>query len=89
MTRDYQKPAFQTSNIGDINFGTMLAHKAEEEGIAAVECMRSGHCHVNNEDKVNGPDRILGVHVIGASSKLSFDGRAINSPGLTLSYLRS
>ncbi|KAL0958993.1 hypothetical protein HGRIS_014307 [Hohenbuehelia grisea] len=33
--------------IGDVTFGPMLAHKAEEEGIAAVEYVKSGHGHVN------------------------------------------
>ncbi|KAL9709585.1 dihydrolipoamide dehydrogenase precursor [Leucoagaricus gongylophorus] len=33
--------------IGDVTFGPMLAHKAEEEGIAAVEHIKSGHGHVN------------------------------------------
>ena len=33
--------------IGDVTFGPMLAHKAEEEGIAAVEMIASGHGHVN------------------------------------------
>lgn len=33
--------------IGDVTFGPMLAHKAEEEGIAAVEYIKSGHGHVN------------------------------------------
>lgn len=33
--------------IGDATFGPMLAHKAEEEGIAAVEILKSGHGHVN------------------------------------------
>ncbi|TFK33477.1 dihydrolipoyl dehydrogenase [Crucibulum laeve] len=33
--------------IGDVTFGPMLAHKAEEEGIAAVEFIQSGHGHVN------------------------------------------
>jgi pyruvate/2-oxoglutarate dehydrogenase complex dihydrolipoamide dehydrogenase (E3) component len=116
--------------IGDVTFGPMLAHKAEEEGIAAAEYIRSGHGHVNYETipsvvythpevawvgkteqdlKKDGvkykvgrfpflansraktnldtegqvkflveeeTDRILGVHIIGASSKLPFDGRA-------------
>jgi hypothetical protein len=35
--------------IGDVTFGPMLAHKAEEEGIAAAEYIRSGHGHVNYE----------------------------------------
>lgn len=33
--------------IGDVTFGAMLAHKAEEEGIAAVEYIKNGHGHVN------------------------------------------
>ncbi|KAK4702103.1 dihydrolipoamide dehydrogenase, partial [Phenoliferia sp. Uapishka_3] len=33
--------------IGDVTFGPMLAHKAEEEGIAAVEYIHSGYGHVN------------------------------------------
>ncbi|KIM38553.1 hypothetical protein M413DRAFT_447777 [Hebeloma cylindrosporum] len=33
--------------IGDVTFGPMLAHKAEEEGIAAVEFIKTGHGHVN------------------------------------------
>jgi dihydrolipoamide dehydrogenase len=33
--------------IGDVTFGPMLAHKAEEEGIAAVEMIKHGHGHVN------------------------------------------
>lgn len=33
--------------IGDATFGPMLAHKAEEEGIAAAEMIKTGHGHVN------------------------------------------
>ncbi|SHO76210.1 Dihydrolipoamide dehydrogenase [Malassezia sympodialis ATCC 42132] len=33
--------------IGDATFGPMLAHKAEEEGIAAVEMIKTGYGHVN------------------------------------------
>ncbi len=33
--------------IGDVISGPMLAHKAEEEGIAAVEYIATGHGHVN------------------------------------------
>jgi len=33
--------------IGDATFGPMLAHKAEEEGIAAVEYWKHGYGHVN------------------------------------------
>ncbi|RSH87688.1 dihydrolipoamide dehydrogenase precursor [Apiotrichum porosum] len=35
--------------IGDATFGPMLAHKAEEEGIAAIEIIKNGHGHVNYE----------------------------------------
>jgi len=33
--------------IGDATFGPMLAHKAEDEGFAAVEMIKTGHGHVN------------------------------------------
>jgi dihydrolipoamide dehydrogenase len=33
--------------IGDVTFGPMLAHKAEDEGIAAAEFINGGHGHVN------------------------------------------
>jgi dihydrolipoamide dehydrogenase len=33
--------------IGDVIRGPMLAHKAEEEGVACVEAIATGHCHVN------------------------------------------
>lgn len=33
--------------IGDVIRGAMLAHKASEEGVAAVEMMVTGHGHVN------------------------------------------
>jgi len=33
--------------IGDVTFGPMLAHKAEEEGVAAVEYIKKGFGHVN------------------------------------------
>jgi len=33
--------------IGDVIKGPMLAHKAEEEGIACAEYLVSGHGHVN------------------------------------------
>ena len=35
--------------IGDVIVGPMLAHKAEEEGIACVEHLVTGHGHVNYE----------------------------------------
>lgn len=33
--------------IGDVVIGPMLAHKAEEEGIAVAEHLATGHSHVN------------------------------------------
>lgn len=33
--------------IGDCTFGPMLAHKAEEEAVAAIEYIAKGHGHVN------------------------------------------
>ncbi len=33
--------------IGDVIAGPMLAHKAEEEGVACVEGIVSGYCHIN------------------------------------------
>lgn len=33
--------------IGDVVGGAMLAHKAEDEGIACVEFIVNGYCHVN------------------------------------------
>jgi dihydrolipoamide dehydrogenase len=33
--------------IGDVTFGPMLAHKAEEEGVAVAEIIATGHGHVN------------------------------------------
>ncbi len=33
--------------IGDVVPGQMLAHKAEEEGVACAEFIATGHCHIN------------------------------------------
>jgi dihydrolipoamide dehydrogenase len=35
--------------VGDVTFGPMLAHKGEEEGVAAVEYFQTGHGHVDYE----------------------------------------
>lgn len=43
----YNTSAKGVKAIGDATFGPMLAHKAEEEGIAASEILASGHGHVN------------------------------------------
>lgn len=42
-----QTPVAGIYAIGDVIRGPMLAHKAEEEGIAAVEHMVTGHGHVD------------------------------------------
>lgn len=43
----YQTTASGVYAIGDVIGGAMLAHKAEEEGIACVERIATGHGHVN------------------------------------------
>jgi len=44
---DFATPAPGVYAIGDVIRGPMLAHKAEEEGIACVERIVTGHGHVN------------------------------------------
>ncbi|KAI9432172.1 Dihydrolipoyl dehydrogenase mitochondrial precursor [Lactarius indigo] len=39
-------------HIGDVTFGLMLAHEGEEEGIAGVEYIHSGHGHELKTDSV-------------------------------------
>ena len=43
----YQTTAAGVYAVGDVIGGAMLAHKAEEEGIACVEKMATGHGHIN------------------------------------------
>jgi dihydrolipoamide dehydrogenase len=43
----YQTTAPGVYAVGDVIGGAMLAHKAEEEGIACVEKMVTGHGHIN------------------------------------------
>ena len=43
----YQTSATGVYAVGDVIGGAMLAHKAEEEGIACIEKMATGHCHIN------------------------------------------
>ena len=43
----YRTTASGIYAIGDVIGGAMLAHKAEEEGIACVEKLATGHGHVN------------------------------------------
>ncbi|HQX52002.1 MAG TPA: dihydrolipoyl dehydrogenase [Planctomycetaceae bacterium] len=43
----YQTTSLGVYAIGDVIGGAMLAHKAEEEGIACIEKMMTGHGHIN------------------------------------------
>ncbi|HYF48635.1 MAG TPA: dihydrolipoyl dehydrogenase [Planctomycetota bacterium] len=43
----FATPAKGVYAIGDVIRGAMLAHKAEEEGVACVEKIATGHGHVN------------------------------------------
>ena len=43
----YQTTATGVYAVGDVIGGAMLAHKAEEEGIACIEKMATGHSHIN------------------------------------------
>jgi dihydrolipoamide dehydrogenase len=46
-TSDFQTTVPGVYAIGDVIAGPMLAHKAEEEGVACVEYIATGHGHVN------------------------------------------
>lgn len=43
----YQTNVANIFAVGDVTFGPMLAHKAEEEGVAVAEILGTGHGHVN------------------------------------------
>lgn len=47
VNSSYQTTASGIYAVGDVVGGAMLAHKAEEEGIACVEKIATGHGHVN------------------------------------------
>jgi dihydrolipoamide dehydrogenase len=47
VNSSYQTTAAGVYAIGDVIGGAMLAHKAEEEGIACVEKMATGRSHIN------------------------------------------
>lgn len=47
MDQEYRTKFPHIRVIGDVTYGPMLAHKAEDEGIAAVEYIKHGHGHVN------------------------------------------
>ncbi|OMJ15879.1 Dihydrolipoyl dehydrogenase, mitochondrial [Smittium culicis] len=47
QTQNYQTSVPNIRVIGDVTTGPMLAHKAEDEGIAAAEFITNGYGHVN------------------------------------------
>jgi hypothetical protein len=47
IDQEYRTKIPHIRAIGDCTFGPMLAHKAEEEAVAAVEYMHKGYGHVN------------------------------------------
>lgn len=47
VNASYQTTAAGVYAVGDVIGGAMLAHKAEEEGIACIEKMLTGHGHIN------------------------------------------
>lgn len=47
VNASYQTTAAGVYAVGDVIGGAMLAHKAEEEGIACIEKIRTGHSHIN------------------------------------------
>jgi len=47
INSNYQTTTPGIFAIGDVIGGAMLAHKAEEEGIACVERLATGHSHIN------------------------------------------
>ena len=47
VSSSYKTTAEGVFAIGDVIGGAMLAHKAEEEGVACVEKIATGHSHIN------------------------------------------
>ncbi|KAI9735988.1 MAG: dihydrolipoamide dehydrogenase precursor [Cirrosporium novae-zelandiae] len=47
IDHEYRTAKSHIRVIGDVTFGPMLAHKAEEEAVAAVELITKGYGHVN------------------------------------------
>ncbi|KAM5465087.1 dihydrolipoamide dehydrogenase precursor [Microsporum ferrugineum] len=47
IDQEYRTKSEHIRVIGDCTFGPMLAHKAEEEAVAAIEYITKGHGHVN------------------------------------------
>ena len=50
VNSSYETTASGIFAIGDVIGGAMLAHKAEEEGIACVEQLATGHSHINYQN---------------------------------------
>lgn len=47
VNSEFQTNVSNIRCIGDVTFGPMLAHKAEDEGFAVAEMIKTGHGHVN------------------------------------------
>lgn len=47
IDQEYRTKASHIRVIGDCTFGPMLAHKAEEEAVAAIDYIKKGYGHVN------------------------------------------
>ncbi|AGH96033.1 dihydrolipoyl dehydrogenase [Pseudobdellovibrio exovorus] len=47
IDKNYRTATPNIYAVGDVTFGPMLAHKAEEEGVAVAEIIATGHGHVN------------------------------------------
>ena len=47
IDQEYRTKAQHIRVVGDCTFGPMLAHKAEEEAVAALEYIKKGYGHVN------------------------------------------
>jgi dihydrolipoamide dehydrogenase len=47
IDQEYRTKVPHVRVIGDCTFGPMLAHKAEEEAVAAIEYIKTGYGHVN------------------------------------------
>ncbi|KAJ5162110.1 hypothetical protein N7492_007502 [Penicillium capsulatum] len=47
IDQEYRTKLPHVRVVGDVTFGPMLAHKAEEEAVAVVEYIKKGHGHVN------------------------------------------
>lgn len=47
INNHYQTNVPNIFAVGDVTIGPMLAHKAEEEGVAVAEIIATGHGHVN------------------------------------------